>query len=129
MSIDDIYDRDFEFLESDKTHGAFYLCVLLNEGPLLMSAISVRAFCEHDGDIAHEYLETYSATDPARLLPGVRIVRLHLTPAGEHIGVDFTFVIVRIQRRWRARYREFIRKRVQQLRFRECSGYFLTNRI
>lgn len=127
--IDNIYDNDFEFLESDKQHGSFYFCVLLQEGPLLMSTISTKALCQYSGTSVLSYLQTYSTTDPSHLLPGIRLVRLCMLPSGEHIGIDFTFVIVRIQRRWRKRYHRFITKRIKQIQFRECHGHFLTNCI
>jgi hypothetical protein len=128
MHIDDIYDDDVDFFESDKLDGDWYLGMIGCTGDydhrLLLNTISPRVFFKYPYDQICDYLTTYSMMDPERVLPGVRIIQLRMHPEGYYLAVDKTVHLIRIQRWWRKQYRAFRRDMIRQLPFREQHGFF-----
>jgi hypothetical protein len=131
IEIERIYNEDVHHLESDKTHGKYYigLCKYMPNPKffLMLNTISSRAYFRHNGVHVLKYLYYYGSV---RLqCPKIEIMKLEIVEDGTYSVVLKTHWIRLIQRHWRLIFakRQAIlnaRKKINNIRTREITGKF-----
>jgi hypothetical protein len=128
--IDEIYNREQLFLDSEKQNGQYYIGLakhMKSRNIILLNTISTKTFYKYSYIYVLKYLYYYSLT---RLYqPNVEIMKLYILNDGTYSVVLKTHWIRLIQRHWRKalQIRKQIMKKqmnVRSLYHREIYGRF-----
>lgn len=101
----DIYDTDSEFMDADKTDGAYYIGLaghIENQTePVLLSAISTDAFMRHNSADVLRYLIDYSVSSVITH-PEINIIKLSIDNRQTYNALIKTHGLRTLQRRWKS---------------------------
>ena len=127
--VEQIYEDDSEFLDSDKESGKYYIGlagkVMQLHNYILLSAISPKTFMKYQTKDVLDYLVSASVAFWAGY-PKIHILKLHVAEDDSYTVVIKTFWLKIIQRKWKKIYKERCEllkkyKSLQYLRMREYS--------
>jgi len=127
--VEQIYEDDSEFLDSDKETGKYYIGlagkVMQLHNYILLSAISPKTFMKYQTKDVLDYLVSASVAFWAGY-PKIHILKLSVAEDESYTVVIKTFWLKIIQRKWKKIYKERCElikkyKTLQYLRMREYS--------